>query len=72
MKAKCPHCGNTNLGLFEDNGARGEDLVFLCVRRMPWDECSWTHQKPIESDLDERGLVICGAQFSPEGEGFDF
>lgn len=35
-RQRCPHCGNTNPGLIEDNGlpARDDDYTLLCVARV--------------------------------------
>ncbi len=56
-KRTCPHCGNTNLEHFEDNGYELDhmDCTLLCLAPVePGDECN-----PDAKD------GVCGCQFEP-------
>ena len=64
---KCPHCGNSDPRLIQDNGERpsSPDLTLLCVARVPPEAWSFDHVKPSPSDFDAAGLVPCGMQWEP-------
>lgn len=65
MPYECPHCGNRNYALMQDNGvsARHPDFTLLCVAPCGPDETSFTD--PIEP---EDGQYVCGMQWSPNQE----
>jgi hypothetical protein len=64
---RCPHCGNTNPKLLQDNGEEPSslDLTLLCVARVAPSAWSFDHVKPLPEDHDASGLVPCGMQWDP-------
>ena len=60
----CPHCGNRDRELMEENGAKPSDPDFtlLCVARMKPGEDSFDGET-VETGPD--GLTICGMQWCP-------
>ncbi len=69
-KPTCPHCGNTNQKLIQDNGEKpsSPDLTLLCVARVEPEDWSFDHVKPLLEDYDAAGLVPCGMQWDPNME----
>lgn len=65
--AQCPHCGNYNDKLIQDNGERAAspDLTLLCIARVAPSEWSFDHVAPQPEDFDAAGLVPCGMQWEP-------
>jgi hypothetical protein len=67
IRAKCPHCGNTDQATIESNGVSSEDVDYtlLCVARVKPADRSWGHVEPAPDQTNEDGLVECGYQWSP-------
>ena len=62
----CPHCGNCNQSLIEDNNASKTSVYYtlLCVARvLPRDAYDGDDVEPREPEED--GKVVCGMQWSP-------
>lgn len=63
----CPHCGNRDPKLIEDNGVRANDPDFtlLCVARVApgADSFGGEANPPLEAGAD--GKVSCGMQWCP-------
>jgi hypothetical protein len=69
MKRKCPHCGNTDQKLLQDNGERpsSPDLTLLCVARVKPSE--WSFDIAPSADFHGAdGLVPCGMQWDANAE----
>ncbi len=65
-KLVCPHCGNRNQRLFEDNGVNPTHIGYgiLCIARVKPED--WAFADPPDPDqLDAEGLVVCGWQWYP-------
>jgi len=63
MRPTCPHCGNTNRDLMEDNGLKATswDLTLLCVA--PVKDGEYDSFEYTKGDADFTGL--CGMQWEP-------
>ena len=64
---KCPHCGNTDRNLMEDNGAsdRAVDLALICTVRVKLGDDSFDGKANPPLEVGPDGLVICGMLWSP-------
>jgi len=64
-RRSCPHCGNHDPRLLQDNGEEpsSPDLTLLCVARVKPAEWSFDHVKPTVEDIGADGLVPCGMQW---------
>lgn len=63
-KRTCPHCGNRNSRLIEDNGLSDDHpgLTLLCVARVnPGDDCFGEGNPKVGED----GKVPCSMQWNP-------
>lgn len=56
----CPHCGNADRSLIEDNGHKWThpDCTLLCVAPVPAGECD-------SFDVTSDGTAVCGMQWDP-------
>jgi len=70
MRYACPHCGNTDTRLMQDNGLRANhpDFTLLCVKRVPPDESSFERVLITPEDINADGLTACGMQWEPNNE----
>lgn len=68
-KTRCPHCGNTDRKLLQDNGEppMSPTLSLLCVARVRPEDWSFD-TKPEPQDYDAAGLVPCGMQWDPNSD----
>ena len=62
-RVKCPHCGNTDERLIEDNGCKPSDPLYtlLCMSRVAPDEDAFGGG----SEPGQDGKVACGMQWEP-------
>lgn len=66
----CPHCGNRDPQLIEDNGAdrRDADYTLLCVARVAPGEDSFHGDANPPLTVGPDGKVDCGMQWCPNAE----
>jgi hypothetical protein len=64
--ATCPHCGNHDPKLIEDNGCKRRDprLTMLCIARVKPEDSAFDDD-PGPGGVDVNGLVACGMQWEP-------
>jgi|GEM_PF-2262758 len=63
----CPHCGNRDEALIEDNGTdpRDDDYTLLCVARVRPGEDAFDGEANPPLEVGPDGTVACGMQWSP-------
>jgi len=63
----CPHCGNRDPKLIEDNGCSPSDLDYtlLCIARVSPGEDAFGGDANPPLDVGADGKVVCGMQWCP-------
>ena len=63
--AKCPHCGNRNGKLIDDNGlsSKNYDYTLLCIARVPAKDVANYDEQLTAVGPD--GKATCGMQWCP-------
>ena len=66
LRAKCPHCGNTDPATIETNGCEphDDDFTLLCVARVRQGEDALADFEP-HAEVGADGMVACGMQWEP-------